>query len=697
MRRQLQIDFLDERIVPTFDGNQVFPLDNPWNQIISAAPVAANSDAIISRIVNRHSSTLKLHADWGNPATDGALWGIPINVVDSSVPKVSVTIAPDGWADESDLVQVPIPANAVIEGDGPNGPSDPSDPSARGDSHLLVYDKTANVLYELGSAARPNEASYPYGGSKPIGVWGAYQISYWDLNQNSFRTIGATSADAAGLPIMPGLVRPDEALPTSAGGQGVIDHAIRVTMQQTRNSFVFPGSHYASSLTSSDLPRMGERFRLKSSFVIPSNWSPEAQAIAQAMKTYGLIVADNGSDFFFQGEPSDQWNMSNVLQVQQIPASNFEVVDLTPAVTGLNVTAGSTSGGTSVKITGRNFSGAAGQLHVLFGNTEATSVTILSDTQVIAVSPAHAAGIVDIRVQSGTNRQNTDGQSVFFGYGTSPITAADQFNFGGTRGGTPTANPDSYSIGHDHTLTLKTPGVLANDTSSPAGDVLAASLQTGPAHGTLKLYSNGAFIYRPAKGYTGSDSFAYVAKDGGSTSDPATVTLNVLASPQVQSMVINDGSTQRSLIRSITATFDMPVSLDPGAFLVIRSNGSIPTLTQDVTNTNGQTIVKLTFSGARTELGSLADGHWTLRVRHGRVHRVDDRATILSADSVLHFHRYFGDSDGNRNVDGTDQIAFDNAFGQTDALSLARFDFDNNGIVDSGDRAQFSKRFGHHI
>jgi len=153
---------LETRDVPTFLGNQVFPLDNPWNQVIANAPVAANSAAIISAIDARHGGTPPhVHPDFGNPATDGALYGIPINVVTSSTPAVSVLVPTFGYPDESDLVPVPIPANAVIEGDGPSGPSDPSDPAARGDSHLLVYDRTANVLYELVSAARPNEASYP--------------------------------------------------------------------------------------------------------------------------------------------------------------------------------------------------------------------------------------------------------------------------------------------------------------------------------------------------------------------------------------------------------------------------------------------------------------------------------------------------------------------------------------------------------
>src|SRR5262249_34879078 len=385
----------------------------------------------------------------------------------------------------------------------------------------------ANILYEMVSAARPNETTYPYGGSKPTGVWGAYQLSVWNLNTNSFRTIGATSADAAGLPILPGLVRPDEANPQSAGGVGVIDHAIRMTVQQTRNMFTYPASHLASSRTGTDLPRMGERFRLNASFVIPSTWSQEARAIAQAMKTYGMIVADNGSDFFFQGMPSSQWNMSSVLQVQSIKATDFEVVDLTPHVTALNVNTGSIAGGTSVTISGYNFGGAPGQLHVLFATGEATSVTGLSDSQVIAVSPAHAAGTVDIGVQSGTTRTDIDGINVFFGYGTSPIVAADQFTFGSSTTNPPTANPDSYSILHDKTLNVAAAGVLANDTSNPPGHTLTAALVTGPAHGSVTLNASGSFAYTPNAGFTGSDSFTYTAADGALVSTPATVSLSV--------------------------------------------------------------------------------------------------------------------------------------------------------------------------
>jgi hypothetical protein len=427
---------LEGRDLLTFYGNQLFPLDNPWNQVVTGAPVAANSDAIISRIVNRHINPTTglpvppgLHPDFGNPLADLALYGIPVNVVDGSTPAVPVLISPSGYGDESDLVPVPIPANAVIEGDNFNGPSDPTRPNTRGDSHLIVYDKTANVVYELVSAARPNETKYPYGGTKPAGVWGAYGEAVWDLNTNTFRTAGWTSADAAGLPILTGLVRPDDALPVAGGGQGVIDHAIRVTVAETMSAFVYPASHQAGDGFDADLPRMGERFRLKAGFVIPGAWAPEVRAVAQAMKDYGLVVADNGSDMFFQGTPSNSWNMSAMLQLGQVKVTDFEVIDLTPVVTSLSITSGPAGGGMAVTITGKNFSGAAGQLHVLFGGAEAAGVTILSDTQVVAVAPPHAAGQVDVRVRSGATVPDADGNPTFFGYGTSVVVPADRFTF----------------------------------------------------------------------------------------------------------------------------------------------------------------------------------------------------------------------------------------------------------------------------
>jgi VCBS repeat-containing protein len=785
MRRRLALDELDARIVPTFLGNQLFPLDNPWNQVVAGAPVSANSNAIISAIVTRHGGTApRIHADFGNPL-DQNLYGIPINVANSSTPRYDIYFPADGYMDESDVVQVPIPDNAQIEGDNYNGPADPTD---RGDSHLLVYDQSANVLYELYQAIRPTEHTFPYGGDKPNNQWGAYQISVWDMNANSFRTIGATSADAAGLPIMPGLLRTDDVYPSALKPAPVIDHAIRMTVVRTQDNFVFPASHVASSHTETNLPRMGERFRLKADTVIPADWSPEAKAIAQAMKTYGLIVADNGSDFYFQGAPDDGWNMDAVLNVQGLHATDFEVVDLTPRVTGLSVTSGSTAGGRSVTITGRNFSGAAGQLHVLFGDVEATSVTIVSDTQLVVVAPPHADGTVDVRVQSGTDRLNTDNQMEFFGYGTSATGTATKFAFGTP----PVAAADTFGVVHDRTLTVAAAaGVLGNDASIPAGHPLTANLLAGPSHGTLTLNANGSFTYKPAAGYVGTDSFTYFAKDGLFTSDPATVTLNVTdqnpvagndsyktgkgralivttggllandtdadgdpltaalatgpshgtvtvnpngsftytpaagyvgpdsftyvandkardsaagivtvsvaAPPQVKSVVINDGTAQRSLIRSITITFDTLVTFDAGAIRLVRAGGIVPTLTRTITQVNGETQVVLTFSGYGTYARSLVDGNWTLRVVKSRVHRADYRPATMEADSLTSFYRLYGDVDGNRTVDATDQAAFDAAFGQTDALSLAQFDFNRDGQINITDRTQFTRRLGRTI
>ena len=424
VRPRLALVELECRTVPTYLGNQIFPLDSAWNQNVANAPVASNSTAIINHLIGRGNA--RLHPDFGNPVSDGELYGIPITVVDNTFPLRTIYIPNGaggvGYPGESDIVQVPIPDSAVIEGDGPTGPRPPNQ---RGDSHVLVYNRDTNILYELYQAIRPSETTFPYGGTKPNnGLWGAYQISRWDLNQNSFRPLGWTSADAAGLPILPGLVRPDEAIT-----QGVINHAIRFTVHDTRGEYVYPASHEASNKVGDHLPRMGERFRLRADFPVNPSWTPEAKAIALAMKTYGLIVADNGSDMYYQGVPSTQWDMDGILDLQDvIRADDFEVVDLTPIITNLSQTQGPLAGGTTVTITGQNFSGAAGRLAVMFGTTPATSFTIVSDTRIDAVAPA-GAGTVSVRVRSGQNGTDSNLGTVFFGYGTSADTNADNFTY----------------------------------------------------------------------------------------------------------------------------------------------------------------------------------------------------------------------------------------------------------------------------
>ena len=428
-------------------GQQFFPSDNPWNQKIARAPVAANSSAIINNITSLYGDG-RLHPDFGQDTnTSDPLYGIPYNIVHGNTqPKVHVVI--DAYTAESDLQDAPIPPNAVLEGDLQNGPTVGVD--NRGDSHLIVYDVDNNVAYEFYRASRPSENS--------DGQWHADQESVWDMQTNSFRNLGWTSADAAGLPILPGLVRPDEGLPVSQGGQGVINHAIRFTLTNSiiLDKFLYPASHIANSGSNTAIqPPMGTRFRLKAGVDI-STLNPESKVIAQAMKDYGLILADNGSNFFFSGasysvDANNKFALTwidNDIQdtvhgLKSLDYSDFEVVNLTPAMTGLSSSAG--IAGSTLTITGNNFSGAAGHLQVLFGNTPATSITVVDDSHATVTVPS-GSGTVDVRVRSGvTSSDSNNINNPIFGYGTSAVTAADRFTY----------------------TTNTTPPTVANETPSP--------------------------------------------------------------------------------------------------------------------------------------------------------------------------------------------------------------------------------------
>ena len=432
----------------TLAGNQLFPSDNPWNQSVANAPVATNSSAIISNIISLSGKNGQLHPDFGQDTDSSSqLYGIPYNIVHgNSTSKVNVVI--DGYPSESDIQPVPIPANAVIEGDLQDGPT--VGRANRGDSHLIVYDEDNNIAYELFGASRPSENS--------DGQWHATQESVWNLNQDSFRPQDWTSADAAGLPILPGLVRPDEALPTSQGGQGVIDHAIRFTLTNKAilDQFIYPASHVANpgNTNAAIQPAMGARFRLKASVNI-SGLSPESQVIAQALKTYGMIVADNGSNFFISGASESvmpngsvlTWNdddiQSSLTGLKSLPFSDFEIVNTTPVVTGLS--SSTATAGSTVTVNGQNFSGAAGHLQVFFGSTAATNVTVVDDFYVTATVPA-VVGTVDVRVQSGvtTGADSENLESPIFGYGTSATSSADQFTYTSSPPPVPTVGDSSF-------------------------------------------------------------------------------------------------------------------------------------------------------------------------------------------------------------------------------------------------------------
>jgi hypothetical protein len=280
-------------------GRRPFPNDNPWNTPIDQEPVDPNSDALIASI----GATTGLHPDFG-ANYNGGPFGIPYVVVAGSTPGVRVSFA---YAAESDTGPYPIPPDAPIEGGA----------GSTGDRHVLVLDRDHWKLYEL-------FAAYPVPGSYD---WTAGSGAIFDLSSNVLRPAGWTSADAAGLPILPGLVRYDEVVE-----QGAILHALRFTVRHTQRGYVFPARHFASTDTSPARPPMGMRVRLKAAFDL-SGFPPSARVILQALKTYGMIVADNGSDWFISGTPDPRWDDAELNTLKQVPGSSFEVVRMGTVVT----------------------------------------------------------------------------------------------------------------------------------------------------------------------------------------------------------------------------------------------------------------------------------------------------------------------------------------------------------------------------
>jgi hypothetical protein len=252
--------------------------------------------------VSSIGSSGHLHPDFGT-FWDGGPIGIPFVHVGAGQPMVPVTFEYD---DESDQGPYPIPPDAPIEGG----------PASGGDRHVLVIDDASCTLYELYSA-------YPQGGGAS---WQAGSGAVFDLRSNGLRADYWTSADAAGLPIYPGLVRYDEVV-----GEGVIDHALRFTISTSQRGFIHPATHYASSNTNPDVPPMGARFRLQAGYSC-TGFSAEVQIICDALKRYGMIVADNGSNWFVSGQHDPRWDDDALGDLKQIPGSAFEAVDTGPVI-----------------------------------------------------------------------------------------------------------------------------------------------------------------------------------------------------------------------------------------------------------------------------------------------------------------------------------------------------------------------------
>jgi hypothetical protein len=267
---------------PTSDC-PLFPASNVWNKRVDGLPVASNSKTVVATI----GRDRPFHPDFGSYLG----YGIPYNVVGSLTPRRTVRFTYD---DESDHVGYPIPQSPKIE--------------AGSDRHLLMWDTADCRLYELFDARKTSNG------------WRAGSGAAWDLTSNALRPNGWTSADAAGLPILPGLVRYEEIQ------AGVINHAIRFTAPLTRNAHIFPARHHAGSGWSTSLPPMGLRVRLKG-WYDTSGYSPRMRIILRAMKRYGLILADNGSPWFFSGSSDQRWDDDELNQLKRLRGSNFEVVD----------------------------------------------------------------------------------------------------------------------------------------------------------------------------------------------------------------------------------------------------------------------------------------------------------------------------------------------------------------------------------
>jgi hypothetical protein len=280
--------------VPGASGCTIFQATNVWNRRIDDRPVAGNSSVMIDTI----GPDTGLHMDFGSYAG----YGIPYQVVTSSTPRSTVTFQYD---DESDHVGYPIPANPLIEGG----------PGAGGDRHILMVDRDACRLYELFAAYRSG------------GRWYAGSGATWDLRSNALRPDGWTSADAAGLPILPGLVRFDEV------DAGAIRHAVRFTTPETRRAYLYPALHFASDSNDPALPPMGLRVRLKAAYDV-SGLSPHARVIAVALKQYGMILADNGSPWYISGMSDPRFDDDVLHELDDITGNDLEVVDTSGMVNG---------------------------------------------------------------------------------------------------------------------------------------------------------------------------------------------------------------------------------------------------------------------------------------------------------------------------------------------------------------------------
>jgi hypothetical protein len=672
----LYLEELERRIVPTLLGQQLFPADYPTNNAIANAPVSANSATWINAMA---ASRSHLIVNWGpyTPGTGGALYSMPYNVVHSkdTVHYTKVKVYIDNYPNESDLtgtdptqgnrpyVLVPMPKvnpqNLFIEGDNQNG-ADPSRFTGGGsDSHLIVWDADTNNAYEFWETSRPDESSLVPSGyyiQPPIAnQWNAANEATWNMAADSLRTLGYTSGDAAGLPILNNIARPDEALTSAHGGQSatpVINHALRFTLARglISNQYTYPASHVASG--AGGIP-YGARFRLKndaSTNGLIAQMGPESQVIAHALQQYGLILADIGSSMFVQGAATSvdannnaiidpttgkpiTWDMNDLtpdavsgqytVGLDSIPTTDFEAVDLTPRVTGLSASSG--SAGNTITITGVNFSGAARHLSVLFvppgnnppytsngqvttlkpGVVAASSVTIVGDQHLQVVVPS-GSGAVDVRVLSGRlldDTYNSDAENAtapIFGYGLSPTTTNDLFTYSsGSVAPAITTQPVSQTVNVGQIASFS-----AAASGSPTPTVRwQVSTNSGSTWSNIAGATRRTYSFTTSASQTGYEYRAVFTNIAGSaTSNAATLSFSPTVGPSITTQPTNQtvaagqsASFSAAASGSPAPTVQWQVSTDGGATWNNISGATRTTLTVPAASTQNGNKYRAVF------------------------------------------------------------------------------------------------------
>jgi hypothetical protein len=491
---------------PSIDGVSVFPSDHIWNTRADSLPVDSHSADYVHTI----GTTAYLHPDFGSGTWDGTPIGIPYMIVSGSQQKSTVIF---DYADESDPGPYPIPANPLIEGGS--------------DHHMLIVDRDASRLYELYAAERQTDGS-----------WHAGSGAIYDLSGYLLRPKGLTSADAAGLAILPGLVRYEEV------AAGEINHAIRFTAPSTQRAYVWPARHYASSLTSTAYPPMGQRFRLKSSFDT-TGYPYQARVVLEALKKYGMILADNGAPWYIGGVPDERWDNDALHTLQQLKGSDFEAVDSSSLM--ISPDSGQARVKGSDTIPPRGITNLVNTTYLQNSIRWTWTDPVDPDFDRVMV---YLNGIWKMNVTKGTGAWNATGlvPDTSYTIGTRTVDSSGNLN---TSWVNHTARTTARTTGAPIVSSI-TPGSGATGTTVQITDLHGSQFMPGPTGTTVRLVMTGKpDILASGVSVTSSDSIRCAfAIPANATAGPRDV---VVSNPDLQSGILPNGFSVVTPSLSITS------------------------------------------------------------------------------------------------------------------------------------------------